>query len=121
MAIKDSEGDFDGTITFDYTYSNAGNGMDASSGIFTTPEEGVYLFGIKGNTAQEPNDWTRISVYSNDDFIHQISDGNKADTWNNIGGTWLWRMFKDEKVRLEVDNNKLCENFHFWGFRISEL
>ena len=119
MATKSSGGDFDGTITFDETYENAGNGMDASSGIFTTPEEGVYLFGIKGTTAQESNDWTRISVYSDDDWIFQISDGNKADTWNNIGATWIWRMAKDEKVRLEVDNNQLA--VHFWGFRISEL
>ena len=122
-AEKSSGGDFSGWITFNDVFINEGNGMDGNSGIFTSPENGYYLFGFKAATSLNSKDWTRVKVYLNDEFKFQISDGNSADIWNNIAATWVWGLAKGSTVRLKVDHHKLDasgEMVIFWGLRISD-
>ena len=122
-AEKNSGGDFSGWITFTSAFINVGNGLNANTGIFQAPEAGSYLFGVKGSTARDSKDFTTVTVYHNNDLKFQISDGNKADEWNNIGATWLWQLSKDDTVRLKVHYHKLsaikADKVLFWGFRIS--
>ena len=53
-AVRSSSGDMDrGTITYDSLTTNIGNGMDASTGQFTCPTSGLYMFtfsAVSGDT-----------------------------------------------------------------------
>merc|ERR1712062_766480 len=54
-AVRSSSGNLDsGTITYDSLTTNIGNGMDASTGIFTAPTSGLYMFTFSAVTAYEP-------------------------------------------------------------------
>ena len=103
--------------------------MRGTTGTFTAPEDGYYVFGFKGATGRHSKSWTVVHVYLGNTWKSQISDGNQSDSSNNITGTWIWALRKGESVRLKVPYHKLSvwntgrdkEKVLFWGFRISEL
>ena len=107
-ARKTSGYDFSGRITsYDIVDINEGAGFDQQSGKFRAPEGGTYFFTFSGMTSGYPKSVTRVRVYKDGSEHHYISDANKADTGNNINGSWMSSLSKGEEVHLEVTGGKL--------------
>merc|ERR1711860_170568 len=81
-------GSFDGAITsYDIVDINEGAGFDQQSGKFRAPESGTYFFTFSGMTGY-PKSSTNVRVYKDGSLHHDIYDGNEADDYNNINGSW---------------------------------
>ena len=98
---------------------NEGQGFDVSTGTFTVPEAGIYLFGLKA-TSGSGKDWTRINAYRDDIVSTSITEGNGKDVWNNLSATWITGYSKGSKIRLKVEHNNVDDYILWWGVRISE-
>jgi len=97
--------DFDGPIAYDTIDVNIGGGMQ-SNGKFIAPESGTYGFTFSAATGSEKSE-TLVRVYKDDNFHHDIYDGNEADIYNNINGSWMMKLAKGQVVHLEVGFGKL--------------
>ncbi|XP_005112559.2 complement C1q-like protein 4 [Aplysia californica] len=53
-------------VTYDRVFLNTGNGYDSSSGIFTAPYDGVYMFIYHG--LAETNGTLWLDLYKNGDY-----------------------------------------------------
>ena len=117
-AWKNSGGDSNGTITFDGV-NDCDGGFDASSGTYTVPEDGIYIFGLRARSG-EALAGTQIHFYKNDDVdCSVVSDGNKEDTWNNLGTAWMSTLEKGDKIYLNVDGDGTVDEYLGWyGVRI---
>ena len=105
-------------ITFEDMYDYRGGGFDLSSGTYTVPEDGIYLFGLKAKSGSQL-DWTQIILSLNDiEAQTVVTDGNEKDYWNNLGTTWTDTLKKGDEVRLKVDKGIVDDYFSWWGFRI---
>ena len=110
-ARRTSGGDFDGPITYDIIDINIGGGMQ-SNGKFIAPESGTYGFtfsamtGLLDMTATDKS-MTRVEVFKDGNFHHDIYDGNVADYGNNINSSWMMKLAKGQVVHLKVTFGKL--------------
>ena len=105
-------------ITFDDLYDYRGGGFDLSSGTYTVPEDGIYLFGLKAKSGSQL-DWTQIILSLNDiEAQTVVTDGNEKDYWNNLGTTWTYTLTKGDKLRLKVFRGTVDGIFRWWGVRI---
>ena len=98
--------DVTGDLTFDQVDINIGNGFDGSSGIFKAPVSGIYKISFSGQSSFGRFDNTYIWVVKNGDEILKIWDSNdaeKADV-NNVSYTWIMRLVKGDKLKLNSMN-----------------
>ena len=118
-AWKSSGGDFNGWITFDGVTELRGGGIHASSGIYTVPEDGIYIFGLRARSGSKLV-LTRINFYKNDAVNRTVvTEGNKEDTWNNLGTAWMSTLEKGDKIYLNVDEDGTVGQYLGWyGVRI---
>ena len=98
---------FDGLISYDTIDENYGNGLQYD-GKFIAPESGTYGFTFSGRTGNEKST-TGVRVYKDGNFHHYIWDGNAADDYNNINGSWMMKLAKGQVVHLEVTKNGKLE------------
>ena len=89
-------------ITFEALTEYRGGGFDTSSGTYTVPEDGIYIFGLQAQSSWHEKSWTRIDFYQNDFQFTVVSEGNEKDHWNNLGTTWTDTLKKGDKIRLKV-------------------
>ena len=118
-ARKRPGGDFNGWITFDGLSDLRGGSIDKRSGTYTVPEDGIYIFGLRG-TSGSKYVLTRINFYKNDAVdLAVVTDGNKEDTWNNLGTAWMSTLEKGDKIYLNVDGEGTVDEYLGWyGVRI---
>ena len=111
-------GDFNGWITsFDGVSVLRGGGFHASSGIYTVPEDGIYIFGLKARSGSQLTR-SRIDFYKNNVAQTVVADGNVKDKYNNLGTTWTDTLKKGDKLRLKVYHGTVNGYIHWWGVRI---
>ena len=69
--------DFKDWITgFEVLTEYRGGGFDSSSGTYTVPEDGIYIFGLRAQSGSQL-DWSRIDFYRNNAVaLTVVSDGN---------------------------------------------
>ena len=95
-----------------------GGGFDSSSGTYTVPEDGIYIFGLKATSGSQLA-WSQIDFYKNNVLDHTVViDGNEKDFWNNLGTTWTDTLNKGDKLRLKVSHGTVDGYLHWWGVRI---
>ena len=118
-ARKRTGGDFNGWITFDRVSDLRGGGFHASSGTYTVPEDGIYIFGLRARSG-EALAVTQIHFYKNDDVnCTVVTEGNKEDTWNNLGTAWMCTLEKGDKISLNVEGEGTVDEYLGWyGVRI---
>ena len=104
-ARKRRDPNFNGPITYDTIDINIGGGM-RSNGKFIAPESGTYGFTFSGRTGNEKSA-TKVVVNLDNNIHHYIWDGNAADDYNNINGSWMMKLAKGQRVHLEVTYGKL--------------
>ena len=110
--------DFNDWFTFDGVSDLRGGGFHASSGIYTVPEDGIYIFGLKAGSGSALGH-TRIEYYKNNVYDQRVVfDGNDKDNWNNLGTTWTDTLKKGDQVRLKVIKGTVDKYLAWWGFRI---
>merc|ERR1712062_544625 len=64
-----------------------GGGFEKSSGTYTVPEDGIYIFGLKAKSGSQLAS-SRIDFYRNNAYVQAVVyEGNEKDYWNNLG-TW---------------------------------
>ena len=102
-----------GDLIFDRVDINIGDGFDGSSGIFTVPVSGIYKMSFSGQSANVRFDITSIRVYKNGDQMFNILDSNDAEKvgTNNVSYTWIMRLVKGDKLKLESVNYLYADNY----------
>ena len=93
-AVRTSSGDMgsSGTITYDSLTTNIGNGMDASTGKFTAPTSGLYMFTFSGISASKNTAEVTIQVWKNDSRIFVIDDEEDKKSGANERNGLLFLM-----------------------------
>ena len=105
----------DGSVTFDESVINIGNGMDIQSGNFSAPIPGYYYFSFSG-TAYDPDSYLDVVVciHKNGEILYTIQDfnGSKGDGQNhntnnniqyrNLAHTWITKLQKNDIIHLDV-------------------
>ena len=107
-AIRDhSSGDVSpgATITFDKLVTNYKDAMDISSGKFTAPKKGVYLFSVSA-VSSNIEGYVKIQVTKNDNKLFWIDDGEGGNTPNgkqrNIAYVWMSELNSDDTIHLQI-------------------
>ena len=123
-AVRSSSGNLDsGTITYDSLTTNIGNGMDASTGKFTAPTSGLYMFTFSGISASKNTAEVTIQVWKNDSRIFVIDDEEDKKSGaneRNIAYSWMFDLSMDDTVSLVMGSGGLHtdsvhDNAHFTG------
>ena len=95
-----------------------GGGFDSSSGTYTVPEDGIYIFGLKAKSGSQLAS-SRIDFYRNNAYVQVVVyEGNEKDYWNNLGTTWIDTLKKGDEVRLKVGLGSVNGYLAWWGVRI---
>ena len=110
--------DSKGWITFEGLSEYGGDGFDTSSGTYTVPEDGIYIFGLQARSGNRRT-WNRINYYKTNTVAQTVvADGNAKDNWNNLGTTWTDTLKKGDKVCLKVFHGTVDGYLNWWGVRI---
>ena len=111
--------DFKDWITgFEVLTEYRGGGFEKSSGTYTVPEDGIYIFGLKARSGSQLAR-SLIYFYKNNAVVQAVVyDGNKKDNYNNLGSTWTATLKKGDKLRLKVTSGTVRAWLHWWGVRI---
>ena len=95
-------------LTYNFEESNVGNCLEASSGTFTAPVTGHYVFefsAITGNLKV----YSSTNVYKNGIFDREIYDQSLADL-ANVNHVWGMYLVKNDQVHLQQDHGSLWNN-----------
>ena len=125
-AVRSSSGNMgsSGTITFDSLTTNIGNGMDSSTGKFTTPTSGLYMFTFSAVSANTNTVEVTIYVKKNDVVLFVIDDEEDEKSGaneRNIAYSWMLDLSTDDIVHLEMNTGGLhaeggtSDQAHFTG------
>ena len=123
-AVRTSSGDINsGTITYDSLTTNIGNGMDASTGKFTAPTSGLYMFTFSGISASKNTAEVTIQVWKNDSRIFVIDDEEDKKSGaneRNIAYSWMFDLSMGDTVHLTISGGLHAEGgnsdqAHFTG------
>ena len=110
--------EFNDWITFKGTTDYRGGGFDLSSGTYTVPEDGLYIFGLRAKSGSQLA-WTQINFYINNVLTYTVvDDANLKGVENNLGTTWTDTLKKGDRIRLKVDHGTVWSNLGWWGVRI---
>ena len=93
-----------GTIKYDRTILDEGKNMDPTTGIFSAPKDGIYLFGIDGHKCSG-NAKAQIVVYHNGKEVKSIDHSDKEAQSTQITSFWTLEMKAADTVYL-VNNMK---------------
>ena len=107
--------DSKGWITFEGLSEYGGDGFDTSSGTYTVPEDGIYIFGLQARSGNRRT-WNRINYYKTNTVAQTVvTDGNAKDNWNNFGTTWTDTLKKGDKVCLKVFHGTVDGYLNWYG------
>ena len=95
-----------------------GGGFDTSSGTYTVPEDGLYIFGLQARSSILDK-LTLINFYKNNAEAEEYTVALAMDTWNALGTTWTDTLKKGDKIRLKLDLGDFLDGCpSWWGVRI---
>ena len=105
---------------------NAGKGMDAKSGVFTAPVEGLYFFTL--NVCSHDLKKTLVALRRNGEEIASVYDQNHTDNHRNsmAGQTVLVELVPGDRVQLYMytftglHDKKANHLTQFVGFLVSQ-
>ena len=110
-AVRTSSGDINsGTITYDSLTTNIGNGMDASTGKFTAPTSGLYMFTFSAVSATANTAEVTFIVYKNSTRIFLIDDEEDKKSGaneRNIAYSWMFDLSMGDTVHLSMGSGGL--------------
>ena len=119
-----------GTIKFDRTAFDEGAKMNITTGVYTAPKDGIYLFGIDGHKCSG-NALAEVNVYHNNvmEKTVLISDAVPSQktrlqltsfwTTDMKIGDQVYLVNNKEKSLYTLGNNPATFQFAFIGFYLS--
>ena len=93
-----------GTITFDEKRIDNTNSFNETTGIFTAPTEGTYVFFVNAfvNTySPEPNSESGINVYMNGHAIKYFFDDEDAGNRRQLNFFFQYHMYKNNQLWMK--------------------
>ena len=110
-AVRSSSGDIgsSGIITYDSLTTN-GLHMDSSTGKFTTPTSGLYMFTFSAVSANTNTAEVTIGVRKNDSQLFVIDDEEDKKSGaneRNIAYSWILDLSTDDIVYLDMSSGGL--------------
>ena len=95
-----------------------GGGFDTSSGTYTVPEDGLYIFGLQA-TSHLLGKLILINFYKNNADEYLVAFDTSGDSLNALGTTWTDTLKKGDKIRLKLDLGDFLDGCpSWWGVRI---
>ena len=99
---------FSGNVTYATLVENVGDGLDISTGVFTTPLSGLYMFSFSGRTYNSnpegsPGSWTKVGINVNG--VQEFEIGCFTTELMNdehLSHTWLSHLQVNDKVSLKI-------------------
>nr|XP_034319245.1 collagen alpha-2(VIII) chain isoform X2 [Crassostrea gigas] len=109
-----------GRVVFDIVNLNQGSGYDASTGVFTVPSGGIYVFewtiiaweGLYALTALAVNDQFKSWSYCL---------AGKSNNWRSCSKLSILKLHKRDKVWIAVFNGPADIHHHYTSFSGFEL
>lgn len=102
------------TVVFEYVFYNAGNGYDTTTGIFTCPRSGLYIFYINVE-AVNGNEEAAVQLMKNGSGRVSAVSERYVDGHDSTGGNLLVEhIMEGDRVWVEtysVDNQDLFRLF----------
>ena len=107
---QDNTGTFDGDVTYNVLVENVGGGMDIETGVFTTPQDGLYTFSFSGET-YNAGSYTYVRIYKNgaEEFVNRNDQGSD-ENWGQISHTWLSDLKVGDKINVKVTDGYMYSN-----------
>jgi len=95
---KAYDGGGEENLSFNGSFCNVGGGLDSSTGIFTTPIGGMYLFVF--HVATHDNKKALLSIRKNGEEIASVFDQNHKDNHKNsmAGQTVILDLVKGDEI-----------------------
>ena len=116
-----------GTIKFDRTAFDTGKKMNITSGIYSAPKDGLYLFGVDGHKCSG-NALAEVRVYHNKVLVKSVSHSDATPQSTQLTSFWTLEMKTGDQVYLvnnqatslyTLGNNPATYQFAFVGFYLA--
>lgn len=106
-------------IPYTYSISNIGEGMNITTGVFTAPATGTYVFSFTGRAG---SDATKIDLLRND---RQWVASYGALVGNNMAIHYTALLVKGETIDVQLTSGSIYDDInyytHFVGFLLDEF
>ena len=110
---------FSGNVTYATLVENVGDGLDISTGVFTTPLSGLYMFSFSGRTYNSnpegsPGSWTKVGINVNG--VQEFEIGCFTTELMNdehLSHTWLSHLQVNDKVSLKIPYGQMYSDSSF--------
>ena len=103
-AYKAGYGWFSGDVTYTTLVENVGDGLDISTGVFTAPHSGLYMFSFSGRANYEHlvrHTGVQININGEEAFTLQgITEAGRVDVV--ISHTWFSHLEVNDKISIKV-------------------
>lgn len=90
------------SILFDTETLNEGGAMDTTTGIFTAPKSGTYLFDFSGVSDPQQGVFS-VVFYVNGEKVGSTLADNLAQSTVTLPS--IWHLSKDDKVKLSISTS----------------
>jgi hypothetical protein len=116
-----------GTMKFDRTAYDVGKKMNITSGVYSVPKDGVYLFGMDGHKCSG-NARAQVVVYHNGKEIKSVDHSDEKAQSTQITSFWTLDMKAGDTIYLTnnqasslvtLGDNPKTYSFSFMGFYLS--
>ena len=107
----------DGVITWDTTHLNIGNAMNAATGVFTVPKDGVYTFHFSGmKTSDVSSMFILLRLNGN-----EVGRGDAGGEWSSVSIHSTLSLKSGDKVDVMHIGSKLYSQANqFTGWLLEE-
>ena len=92
-------------ITFSTVKSNIGNGYDESTGVFTAPLDGIYIFSVQVATRSSQYGRFQLVVDNRSNVILSIYHYNPHVNYSSTSGTVAQRLTAGQRVWVQSQYN----------------
>ncbi|KAK3580242.1 hypothetical protein CHS0354_012769 [Potamilus streckersoni] len=103
-------------IKYDGVLTNEGNGYNPITGIFTCPEEGLYLFSFFTATLNEHKTWVEL-VVDGAGVSHAVSEGVRGGHDDQGGNVAILRIRAGQSVWIAIHGGADAELDSLDGYR----
>ena len=101
-------------ISWRFTRLNLGNAMNATSGVFTAPKEGVYNFQFSAPGANSHHIWIRLNGENIGRITHDVQEYDVGTIQSTL------RLKQRDKIDLYMKDGTLFDNLCYFTGRLDE-